>query len=40
MNVVAMELFKERQLDAKNLSQRFQWCTLLFWGETNDSDVT
>lgn len=40
MNVVGMEFFKERQLDAKNLSQRFQWCSLLLWCEINDSDVT
>jgi len=40
MNVVGMEFFKERQLDAKNLSQRFQWCSLLLWSEINDSDVT
>jgi uncharacterized short protein YbdD (DUF466 family) len=37
---VGMEFFKERQLDAKNLSQRFQWCSLLFWNEIDDSDVT
>jgi len=40
INIVGMEFFKERQLDAKNLAQRFQWCTLLLWGEINDSDVT
>lgn len=40
MNVVGMEFFKERQLDAKNLSQRFQWCSLLLWSEINDNDVT
>jgi hypothetical protein len=40
INVVGMEFFKERQLDAKNLSQRFQWCSLLLWSEINDSDVT
>lgn len=37
---VGMEFFKERQLDAKNLSQRFQWCSLLLWNEIDDSDVT
>jgi hypothetical protein len=40
INVVGMEFFKERQLDAKNLSQRFQWCSLLLWNEITDSDVT
>ncbi|WP_432463099.1 hypothetical protein [Agarivorans sp. QJM3NY_33] len=40
MSVAGMEFFKERQLDAKNLSQRFQWCSLLLWSEINDNDVT
>jgi len=31
--------FKERQLDSKNLAQRFQWCSLLVWDNFNDEDV-
>jgi hypothetical protein len=37
---IGMEFFKERQLDAKNLSQRFQWCSILLWSDVNDGDIT
>jgi len=40
ISVVGMEFFKERQLDAKNLSQRFQWCSLFLWDDVNDSNIT
>lgn len=39
INTVGMAFFKERQVDANNLSQRFQWCSLLLWVEINDSDI-
>lgn len=35
----AATFYVERQKEAKNLSQRFMWCSILRWKEVQDSDI-
>lgn len=34
------EFFIDRQVESKNLSQRFIWCAILKWHEISDADIT
>ena len=35
----AAEFYIDRQKEAKNLTQRFMWCSILRWSEVGDDDV-
>jgi len=39
LNIAASAFMKERQLEAKNLKQRFIWCSILKWNEISDQDI-